>query len=125
MNGVYKYGASGFPTLSYSSTNYWVDVVYTQTAQRLCGHRSHAELNATNVATNASVSVIFTMGVDPTTVTAGTVELLDANSAVVPGTLSYDPGRNRAVHCRGAAIERDDLHDCRQKWISWSEGYLR
>ena len=28
-NGVYRYGLSGFPTESYQSTNYWVDVVFT------------------------------------------------------------------------------------------------
>jgi hypothetical protein len=27
-NGVYKYGASGFPTDTYQSTNYWVDVIF-------------------------------------------------------------------------------------------------
>ncbi len=27
-NGVYTYGPSGFPTSSYKSTNYWVDVVF-------------------------------------------------------------------------------------------------
>jgi chitodextrinase len=30
-NGVYKYGASGFPNASYNSTNYWVDVVFNTT----------------------------------------------------------------------------------------------
>jgi hypothetical protein len=28
-NGVYRYGSGGFPTDSYSSSNYWVDVVFT------------------------------------------------------------------------------------------------
>ena len=28
-NGVYKYGSSGFPTETYQSSNYWVDVVFT------------------------------------------------------------------------------------------------
>ncbi len=28
-NGVYRYGASGFPNSSYASSNYWVDVVFT------------------------------------------------------------------------------------------------
>ena len=28
-NGVYTYGASGFPTQSFNTTNYWVDVVFT------------------------------------------------------------------------------------------------
>ena len=30
-NGVFKYGASGFPTSTYVSSNYWVDVVFSQT----------------------------------------------------------------------------------------------
>jgi hypothetical protein len=29
INGVYRYGASGFPASSYQDTNYWVDVVFT------------------------------------------------------------------------------------------------
>ncbi|MET1005384.1 MAG: DUF4082 domain-containing protein [Propionibacteriaceae bacterium] len=28
VNGVYKYGATGFPSTSYKSSNYWVDVVF-------------------------------------------------------------------------------------------------
>jgi hypothetical protein len=32
-NGLYAYsGSSAFPTSSYNSTNYWVDVVFTTTA---------------------------------------------------------------------------------------------
>jgi hypothetical protein len=27
-NGVYKYGVSGFPNLSFNATNYWVDVLF-------------------------------------------------------------------------------------------------
>lgn len=28
-NGVYRYGASGFPTATWNASNYWVDVVFT------------------------------------------------------------------------------------------------
>ncbi|MFZ1426444.1 MAG: DUF4082 domain-containing protein [Geminicoccaceae bacterium] len=28
-NGVYKYGASGFPTQTHQATNYWVDVIFS------------------------------------------------------------------------------------------------
>lgn len=28
VNGVYRYGAAGFPSTGYNSTNYWVDVVF-------------------------------------------------------------------------------------------------
>jgi hypothetical protein len=30
-NGLYRYGASGFPTSSFRATNYWVDVVFSPT----------------------------------------------------------------------------------------------
>jgi hypothetical protein len=32
-NGVYKYGVSGFPTTTYQSSNYWVDVIYDNSPQ--------------------------------------------------------------------------------------------
>ena len=32
-NGVYKYGASGFPTTTFESSNYWVDVIFDNTPQ--------------------------------------------------------------------------------------------
>jgi hypothetical protein len=31
-NGIYKYGTSGFPTQTWNSSNYWVDVVFTPSA---------------------------------------------------------------------------------------------
>ena len=27
-NGVYRYGAGGFPDQTYNASNYWVDVVF-------------------------------------------------------------------------------------------------
>lgn len=32
-NGVYAYGAGGFPTATYRATNYWVDVVFSPTVE--------------------------------------------------------------------------------------------
>ena len=31
-NGVYQYGASGFPSQTFNATNYWVDVVFETVA---------------------------------------------------------------------------------------------
>ena len=31
-NGVYAYGAGGFPAFTFSATNYWVDVVFDTTS---------------------------------------------------------------------------------------------
>ena len=36
-NGVYQYGAGGFPTSTYSAANYWVDVVFDSTAASSSG----------------------------------------------------------------------------------------
>ncbi len=34
-NGVYRYGAHGFPNLSTQASNYWVDLVFRSTARRI------------------------------------------------------------------------------------------
>ena len=31
-NGLYRYGASGFPTSTFTASNYWVDAVFTPSA---------------------------------------------------------------------------------------------
>ena len=31
-NGLYAYGPSGFPTVTYEASNYWVDVVFSTAA---------------------------------------------------------------------------------------------
>ena len=32
VNGIYKYGTSGFPSTGYRPSNYWVDVVFSPAA---------------------------------------------------------------------------------------------
>ena len=41
-NGVYRYGASGFPTETYQGANYWVDVVFETTVAPTRRRRSSA-----------------------------------------------------------------------------------
>jgi hypothetical protein len=36
-NGVYRYTTTGFPTLSYNSANYWVDVLFKGNAAKVAG----------------------------------------------------------------------------------------
>ena len=64
-NGVYKYtGASAFPTLSYQSTNYWVDVVFAPissgftlfTSSSVPQTASHTDSNAVEVGVKFSAS---------------------------------------------------------------------
>jgi hypothetical protein len=89
-NGVYRYGASGFPSQSYNASNYWVDVVYhTQpidgVAPALTG-RSPAT-NATNVSPMANVTASFSEPVSPGSIS---FELRDESNAIVPAAVSYD-----------------------------------
>jgi hypothetical protein len=60
-NGVFKYGAHGFPTGSYQATNYWVDVVYTlppDTTPPAVTGRSPSQ-GATSVPVGGPVKVTF------------------------------------------------------------------
>ena len=92
-NGVYKYGASGFPTTTYQAANYWVDVVYATTVgpdttpPTIVG-RAPAP-GATSVQPSADVTVTFGEPIGQATL-QGNVELRDATDAAVAATLTYD-----------------------------------
>ncbi|MBT2209020.1 DUF4082 domain-containing protein [Actinomadura sp. NEAU-AAG7] len=70
-DGVYKYGARGFPNLSSGSTNYWVDVVFSpppDTTPPTVASRSPGG-GATSVPSSAKVSATFNEAVRPGTAT--------------------------------------------------------
>jgi Domain of unknown function (DUF4082)/Bacterial Ig-like domain len=99
-NGVYRYGASGFPSNSYNAGNYWVDVVFntavggTDTTPPTVAAITPAA-GATGVGTSAPVIVSFSEPVDPATVTTATVELRQGGT-LVPAGVSYDPSTRTA-----------------------------
>ena len=95
--GVYSYGSGQFPSLTYKSTNYWVDVVLHTVPPQPQQQDQPPEVTATtpaagttNVAVNAAPTVTFSEAVDPTSITAGTVKLFDGGNNFVPSTLSYN-----------------------------------
>ena len=101
-NGVYRYGAtSGFPTSTFQSSNYWVDVVFTAstgpdtTAPTVT---TTSPVNgATNVPVNTAVTVTFNESIDPATVNASTFELRNASNAVIPSSVTYSVGTRTAT----------------------------
>jgi methionine-rich copper-binding protein CopC len=103
-NGLYKYGTSGFPSNSYNSTNYWVDVVFSEslgdTTAPTIESRTPAA-GATAVNTDANISVTFSENV-----VANSVGLTVRNSSddLVQGTLTYDPATRTAVFVPSAAL---------------------
>jgi hypothetical protein len=101
VNGVYRYGASGFPSQSYNATNYWVDAVFVDTLPpdttppTVTGISPAA--GAVGVAVATSVRATFSEAIDPATVTATTFELLDPGLTPVPATVSYDAAARTAT----------------------------
>jgi hypothetical protein len=94
-NGVYHYGSTGgFPTDTWQSSNYWVDVVFTTssgpdtTPPTVTSFSPSA--GATNVNATSNVTVTFSEAMDATTVSGTTVELRDPSNALVTGSVSYN-----------------------------------
>ena len=91
-NGVYRYTstAGAFPNSSYNAENYWVDVVFAESAQddlppTVTG-RSPA-VGATGVPVGIRPSVSFS---EPVTGSSVVMELRNAANQVVTGTTAYD-----------------------------------
>ena len=74
--GVYAYGAGSFPTQTYLSSNYWVDVVFTTIPPADNTPPTVVSVTpgnaATGVATNAAMTITFSEALNTATVTAGT-----------------------------------------------------
>ncbi|MCM4084863.1 DUF4082 domain-containing protein [Paractinoplanes hotanensis] len=96
-NGLYRYGASAFPTGAYQATNYWVDVVFntvaTDTTPPVLSARSPGA-GATGVATTARVTATFS---EP--VTGAAVALTG-----VAGATTYDAGTSTLTFTPSAAL---------------------
>jgi hypothetical protein len=95
-NGVYHYGPTGgFPTDTFLSSNYWVDVVFTttpsgpDTTPPTVASFSPAA-GANNVNAGANVTVTFSEAMDAASVNGATVELRDPSNALMSATVSYN-----------------------------------
>jgi hypothetical protein len=94
LNGVYRYGASGFPNFSFEATNYWVDVVFSPTIEidtippRVIAMSPVS--GSTSVPRTTPITATFSEPIDPSTVTTTTFELVDSMNSRVGSTVSYD-----------------------------------
>ena len=104
-NGVYAYGTGSFPTNSYLSGNYWVDVVLStpaDTTPPTVSSFSPAS-GATNVATNATVTVTFSEAMTASTINTSTVQLTDGSTAV-PASVAYNASNRTATLTPSSAL---------------------
>jgi hypothetical protein len=100
--GVYAYGSTTtFPTGTFNASNYWVDVVYTNSTAGPTISTTNPLNGQTSVPTNTGVS--FTFG---GAVQAGTVQfsLTGPGGVSVPGTLSYNSGANTGTFVPTSAL---------------------
>ena len=103
-NGVYRYGASAFPTGSYGSTNYWVDPVFvppTGTGPDVAGQAPIPD--ASSVAASVKPTATFAAAVAPATVVFG---LKDSAGVSVAGATTYDATSNTSTFSPSAALAR-------------------
>jgi hypothetical protein len=95
-NGVYRYGASRFPDLSWNAANYWVDVVFDHTVADLTpptvSGRTPAP-GATGVALAATVTATFSEPIDPETVAFS----VTGPGGAVAGSTTYDGSTRTAT----------------------------
>jgi hypothetical protein len=102
-NGVYRYGASAFPDLSYRSSNYWVDVVFNQTAQDSTAPTitSKSPADGSNSAP-ATTNVVATFS-EP--VQSSTINMtLSGPGGAVSGTTNYDGASQTVTFSPGSAL---------------------
>ena len=101
-NGLYRYGASGFPSQSFLQTNYWVDVVFSaqppgpDTTPPSVVSTTPAN-GASGVLAGANVAVRFSEPLAPSTVGGTTVLLRDASAQLIPASVSWDAATMSAV----------------------------
>jgi hypothetical protein len=100
-NGVYRYGASGFPTETWDSSNYWVDVVFMNTPDSDTTAPTVAATSpvsgASHIAVTANITATFSEAMNPATINGTTFELRNATNALVPAAVTYDASTRRAT----------------------------
>jgi hypothetical protein len=116
-NGVFRYGPSAFPTETAGHTNYWVDVVFetslapdvTPPAVTLTSPANQAS----NVEAQAPIQVSFNEAMAAGSITFSTLELRDAGSNLVAGSVSHDQLNRRATLQPGTPLAYSTTYTAR------------
>ena len=107
--GVYAYGAAtAFPSNTYNSENYWVDVVFVTTGGSDATPPSVSSVTPVNgaggVATTSTVSVTLSEAMDATTLNTNTIQLRNPAGTVVPAAVAYNASTRTATLTPSAAL---------------------
>ncbi len=92
-NGIYTYGSSSvFPASTFSSTNYWVDVVFVPTSSTtppVVASVTPAN-NSSNVSLSSAVTAVFSEPMNASTISGTTFGLVDGSGNSVPSVVTYN-----------------------------------
>jgi hypothetical protein len=102
--GVYAYGAAGtFPSSVYQASNYWVDVVYSQSAGSTPPSVTTVtpSQGATGVAVSVTPTATFSQPVVPNTVS---FTVKDSGGITVPGSVSFNGANTVATFTPSASL---------------------
>jgi hypothetical protein len=102
--GVYTYGSSNaFPSNTFNASNYWVDVVYSQSAGSTPPQVTSVtpSAGATGVPVSVAPSATFSQAVTPSTVS---FTVVDATNSPVAGTVSFNTGNTVATFTPASSL---------------------
>src|SRR5215510_810108 len=112
-NGVFQYGAGGFPMNIYNGNNFWVDVVFTATLPAPTVIAVRPAAGAGNVRADANVTATFNEAMNAATVNGAAMELRDPSNAIVPATVSYDASTRTATLSPASALTAGTTYTAR------------
>ncbi len=103
-DGVYLYGGGGFPSNSYQSSNYWVDVVFSPTANDTVAPAVVSRAPAAGSSGASTTAPVVAGFSEP--VVAGSVSMVlkDAGGGTVAGAVAYDASSQSASFTPSAAL---------------------
>ncbi len=100
-NGVYKYGASAFPTDSWNATSYWVDAVFTNAPPADSRPPEISAVTPSNGSTGVPVSATptatFDEAMQPGSLTSSTFTLRNGAGNPVAASVGYDAQTRKAT----------------------------
>ena len=109
LNGVYRYGGSGFPNESYNNTNYWVDVVFGTSPETLPPSVVSVTPanNSLDMPGAVQPKVVFDQAVSASSIV---FTLKDSASSAVAGSVAYDAATRTAAYTPAATLAADTTY---------------
>ena len=106
-NGVFVYGSGGFPSQTWTSTNYWIDVVFVPAGLDTTPPTVNSvspTAGASGVDPNSPITATFSEALDAATINGTSMQLLDPSSSLVSATVTYNAANNTAILTPAAAL---------------------